>query len=132
MRFIPNLLWFDCSAGALVGVLVLIFSGWLSRLEGLPEGVLLFTGAANLVYAAYSFSLAVRPERPMRLIKVLAIANMAWAPVCIGLIAAFAGAATPFGFVHLGGEAVFVGVLGAVEWRWRRALASGLAGRKTV
>ncbi|MDZ4701405.1 MAG: hypothetical protein SH809_16960 [Rhodothermales bacterium] len=53
------------------------------------------------------------------MIKVLAVANMAWAPVCLGLAVAFAGSATPFGFAHLAGEAVFVGVLGVIEWRWR-------------
>jgi hypothetical protein len=124
MRFIPKLLWFDCSGGALVGVLVLLFGTWLSRLEGLPLGVLLFTRAANLVYAVYSFSLAVRAVRPMALVKGLAMANMAWAPVCTGLLAAFSGSATPFGFAHLAGEAVFVGVLGAIEWRYRHVLAS--------
>ncbi|MDZ4701404.1 MAG: hypothetical protein SH809_16955 [Rhodothermales bacterium] len=55
MRFLSRLLWIDGTGGALVGVLVLILSGWLSRLEGLPEGVLLFTAAANLAYAAFSF-----------------------------------------------------------------------------
>ncbi len=122
MRLLPNLLWFDCSAGALVGVLVLVFSGWLSRLEGLPESVILFTGAANLAYALYSFSLAIRAVRPMALIQGLAIANMAWAPACIGLLLVFVASVTPFGFAHLAGEVIFVGVLGAVEWRWRPIL----------
>lgn len=123
MRLLPKLLWFDGSAGAVVGVLVLLFSAWLSRLEGLPQGVLLFTGVANLVYASYSFSLAMRSSRPIVLIKMLAIANMVWAPVCIGLLVAFFGSATPFGFLHLGGEAVFVGILGMIEWRYRHILA---------
>ena len=109
----------DCTAGALVGVTVLALSGWLSHLEGLPRAVLLFTGVVNLLYAAYSFSLAVRAERPMPLIKLLVAANLAWVPVCLGLAAAFAGSATPFGFIHLVGEALFVGGLGLLEWRHR-------------
>ncbi len=67
--FFKKLLWVDCVGAALAGLTVIALSGWLSRLEGLPWEVLLFTGAANLLYASYSFSLAVRSERPMRLIK---------------------------------------------------------------
>lgn len=116
----------DCIAGTLVGVTVIAFSGWLSRVEGLPREVLLFTGAVNLLYASYSFSLVVRAERPMPLIKLLVFANLAWVPVCLGLTAAFSGSATPLGFVHLVGEAIFVGGLALLEWRHRDLLLSAV------
>ncbi|MEP0548894.1 MAG: hypothetical protein ABJF88_18310 [Rhodothermales bacterium] len=122
MPILRKLLWVDCTAGAVVGVTVIGLSGWLSRLEGLPQDVLLFTGVMNLLYASYSFSLAVRSERPMRLVKLLVFANLAWVPVCLGLAAAFAESATPFGFVHLVGEAFFVGGLAVLEWRHRDLL----------
>lgn len=125
MPRLRKLLWVDCTAGALVGVSVVAFSGWLSSLEGLPREVLLFTGAANLLYASYSFSLAVRPKRSLLMIKLLVIANLVWAPVCLGLAAAFSGVATPFAFMHLIGEAVFVGGLGVLEWRQREYLLAG-------
>ena len=105
--YVKNLLWIDCTGGALVGVLTILLSGWLSRLEGLPQEVLLFIGGANLLYASYSFSLAVQAERPMRLIKLLVVANLAWVPVCLGILAVFSATATPFAFV---------------EWRWRHQL----------
>lgn len=117
-----RLLWIDCIGAALAGVTVIVLSGWLSRLEGLPQGVLLFTGAVNLLYGSYSFSLAVRAERPMPLIKLLVAANLAWAPVCLGLLAAFSATATPFAFAHLVGEAVYVGGLALLEWRNRDLL----------
>lgn len=122
MRFLRNLLWVDCTAGATVGVVVLAASGWLSRLEGLPQAVLLFTGAVNLLYACYSFSLAVRAERTMAQIKLLVFANLAWAPVCLGLALRFREHGTAFGFAHLIGEAVFVAGLAALEWTQRRRL----------
>ncbi len=119
-----NLLWIDCTAAALAGVGVIVLSGWLSRIEGLPQGVLLFTGIVNLLYASYSFSLARRPNRSLRAVKFLVFANLAWVPVCLGLVAYFSSVATPFAFVHLIGEALFVGGLAVLEWRNRDVLAT--------
>lgn len=117
-----NLLWVDCTAGAVVGALVLLLSGWLSGLYGLPRGVFLFTGAANLAYASFSFSLAVRSKRPLPLIVLLVAANLAWAAVMVYLAALFRTTASPLGLAHLIGEALFVGGLGLLEWRWRNLL----------
>lgn len=100
----------------MAGVTVIALSGWLSRLEGLPQGVFLFTGAVNLLYGSYSFSLAIRAKRPMPLIKLLVAANVAWVPVCLGLLVAFSATATPFAFVHFVGEAAYVGGLAVLEW----------------
>ena len=122
MSDLRNLLWVDCTAGAVVGVAVLLLSGWLADLYALPHGLVLVTGAANLLYAAYSCSLAVRPRRTMPWIVALAVANMAWGGVCVGLLVAFGGTASAFGIAHLAAEAVFVGGLGAVEWRVRDRL----------
>jgi len=120
--FFRHLLWIDCTGAAVAGVFVLAFSGWLSRLEGVPQEVLVFTGAVNLLYAGFSFSLAIRRVRPGRLLTGLVIANLAWAPVCIGLLIAFSASATPFAVVHLGGEGVYVAVLAVLEWRNRDLL----------
>jgi hypothetical protein len=120
--FLKNLLWVDCIGGALAGAAVIALSGWLSPLEGLPRAVLLSTGAVNLLYGSYSFSLAIRAERPMGRIKLLVAANLAWAPVCAGLLIAFSGTATPFAYLHLGGEAIYVGGLAVLEWRYRELL----------
>ena len=117
-----NLLWVDCIAGALAGIAMLALSGWLSGLYGLPRGLLLFMGAANLLYASYSFSLARRARRPRPLISLLVFANLAWAGACLALATYFAGTATAFGIVHLVGEGIFVGGLGGLEWRWRERL----------
>jgi hypothetical protein len=117
-----NLLWVDCIAGALAGVVVLTFSGWLGSLYALPRELLLLNGAANLLYASYSFSLARRARRPRALINLLVFANLAWAVACLWLAGTFAGTATMFGVAHLVGEAVFVGGLAGLEWKWRDQL----------
>jgi hypothetical protein len=122
MRVMKNLLWVDCIAGALAGVTVLLFSGWLSSLHRLPRELLLFNGGVNVLYACYSFSLARLPRRPRGLINLLVFANLAWAVVCVWLVTVFAGSATVFGIGHLIGEAVFVGGLAGLEWKWRNQL----------
>lgn len=115
----PWLLWLDCTAGALVGVLVLVFAEWLGRLHGLPVGVLVVLGTANLLYAAYSFSIARNARRTLRPIEVLALANAAWGVVCVVLAVRYWAVVSVFGFVHLFGEAAFVGGLAALQWRQR-------------
>jgi hypothetical protein len=111
MRIIRSLLWIDCIAGALVGLLVLLFGEWLSRLYLLPPAILYFMALANLLYATYSFSLAKRRTRPRALIILLVGANGAWTFVCLGLATHFFETATFLGIGLLVGEAIFVGGL---------------------
>ncbi|PAP79813.1 hypothetical protein B1759_10970 [Rubrivirga sp. SAORIC476] len=117
-----HLLWIDSAAGALVGTVVLLASEELSGWYGLPRGLLLVTGAANVLYAAYSGSLAVRAVRPRAGIVALVVANAAWAVVCLALVWAYAGRGGGLGLLHLGAEAAVVGGLAALEWRHRDAL----------
>ena len=124
MPGLRRLLWVDCAAGALVGATVLALSGWLARVEGLPRGVLVFTGVVNLLYASYSFSLARRAERPLAWIVALVVANLAWVPVCLALAATYRAQMTTFGWLHLVGEAAFVGALAVLEWRHRHRLTT--------
>jgi hypothetical protein len=119
MRITSNLLWIDCTAGAIVGLVVLLFSVQLSHMQALPYSMLLFMGAANLLYASFSFFLATRSKRPMPLIKLLVAANSFWSLVCTCLAVAYADTATFFGLGHLIVEAIFVGSLAAQEWKWR-------------
>ena len=119
---IRNLLWIDCTAGAIVGLMVLLFTAQLSTLQALPHTVMLFMGAANVLYASFSFFLATRSKRPMPLIKLLVVANGFWSLVCICLAVAFADTATFFGLGHLIAEAIFVGSVAMQEWKWRALL----------
>ena len=122
LKISPKLLWVDCSAAAMAGVFVLALSGWLSGFHGLPRSLLIFVGAVNLLYGAYSFSLAVRVERSPALIKLLVCGNACWAIACVVLATSFLGRATVFGLAHLYGEAILVGGLAALEWHQRHHL----------
>jgi hypothetical protein len=127
MRITSHLLWIDCTAGAIVGLVVLLFTAQLSDLQGLPHTLLLFMGAANVLYASFSFFLATRRKRPMVLIKLLVFANGFWSLVCACLAVAFADTATFFGLGHLIAEAFFVGSLAVQEWKWRAQLVQRAA-----
>lgn len=122
MTLSKNLLWIDCSAGALAGVLILAFSGWLSAWYNVPRGLLLFMGAANILYACYSCSLSVRKNRPALMIKILIIANSFWAMVCLGIVSQYYEQLSSLGYLHLLAEAIFVGGLALLEWKWRDQL----------
>ncbi|MBC8089847.1 MAG: hypothetical protein H7Z40_21515 [Phycisphaerae bacterium] len=116
------MLWIDCTAAILAGVLVLAASSWLSSLYVLPRRLLIVTGAANIAYGIYSFSLARRTIRPRALITTLVTANALWAVVCAVIAANVAAEASLFGTAHFVGEGLFVGALAAQEWRHRERL----------
>lgn len=116
------LLWIDCTAGALAGVAMLLLLDWLAALYGMPTDLLVFIGVANMLYASYSFSLAIRRTRTPRALNALIVANGVWALVCVGIAVCWADTATLFGMAHLLVEALFVGSLASLEWKWRGQL----------
>ncbi len=117
-----RLLWIDGSGGLLVGLVVLALLNWLTVLHGLPKGVLAASGVANVAYGCYSLSLARRAVRPPALIRLLVVANLAWAVVCFALATRYSGSASFLGLGHLLMEGVYVGALGCLEWHWREHL----------
>jgi hypothetical protein len=117
-----NLLWVDCIAGGIVGVVTLLINPWLSQWYELPRNLVVLMGAANLLYASYSFSLAIRSTRPRTLILLLIAANLVWAICCLWWAFRFYDTASFFGLAHLLLEALFVGGLALFEWRWRESL----------
>lgn len=128
MMVLRNLLWVDCLAGGIAGTVELLFADRLARLYGFPLELIEWIGAANLLYASFSFSLAARTRRPKTLIHLLVAANGAWAVSCIALAVAFAGTATPWGMGHLLAEAGLVAGLAALEWSQRERLLTRRTG----
>ena len=125
-----RILWIDWIGAAVVGVATISLRDWLSEVGGLPRDVLLTVGLANLAYAAFSLSLSLRPTRSMRLIGILVGANLAWSVVCLGLLLGHWSTVNALAVLHLGGEALYVGVLAMLEWRGRERLARVDSGRK--
>ncbi|MCA9647073.1 MAG: hypothetical protein H6718_12415 [Polyangiaceae bacterium] len=77
--------------------------------------------AANLGYASYSGSLALRVSRvsqlPRLAVDLLVFANVAWGFVCVGLLLGNWATVTVWGIAHLIFEGAFVAGLGLVEFR---------------
>ena len=117
-----RILWIDCLGGLAGGVLVILFSGWISRLEGLPHSIVLFMGIANLSYGSYSLFVATRLTRGIRLVGSLAMANMAWMPICLIVVWLHWETLTLLGCIHVLGEGIYVGILGGIEWSIRKRL----------
>ena len=114
-----NILWLDCVGGLVVGIIVLVFCKVLSNWEGLPLSVVAFMAIMNLVYGAFSLFITLRKPRPIILVRILAIANMAWLLVCIAIVATWFNQLTLLGWIHVLGEGLYVATLGWVEWKWR-------------
>lgn len=124
MNIIKNILWVDCGAAALAGMIVLIVAQWLSPLYHLPKKIIIFIGCVNLLYACYSFLLANYKRRSITLVNILVAANSIWVLICLIMLWMFRREMTIFAIIHILGEAFFVGVLARLEYLWREQLSS--------
>jgi len=115
-----RLLWFDCSAAAIAGTAMLALAGFLAPLFGLPRAVVVFTGIVNLVYGAFSFSLARQPSPAPGRVKLLVVANYSWAGVCLVMALYFAGPGSWPGVSYMLAEGFFVALLATIEARASR------------
>ena len=122
MRCARSLLWIDAGAGLIAGTLTIAFAQWLSTLYALPITLVIVMGFANMTYGSFSLGLARRRVRPLALLRLLVIANAAWAVCCILIAGLSADVASVFGVGQLVAEATFVGGLALLEWRYRDAL----------
>lgn len=116
------LLWIDGCAAAAAAVLLLAFGPWLQSWYGLPAALLQLIAVVSLGYAAYSLSLARLSTRPAWALVLLVLANALWALLCARWAWQYWGTASLLGVLHLLAEALFVGTLAMLEWRWRGRL----------
>jgi hypothetical protein len=114
---LQRLLWIDGIAALTSGCIVLIFTSSLSGFFNIPQPLLRILAFISLGYAAYSLSLAQRKVKPMPLLKLLVVANCAWAVVCLSVMLFYSNTATFYGTIYLILEALFVGTLAFLEWR---------------
>ncbi|MBM3762335.1 MAG: hypothetical protein FJW36_19055 [Acidobacteria bacterium] len=121
-KMAKNVLWIDCLSGAIVGCYLLLLSGWLSGLYGIPQSLVVRNGMVNLAYACFSFSLAMWKGRPAWMVGLLAVANASWMVVCAVAAWQLAGQATVIGLGTIVFEGMYVGWLASVEWAMRERL----------
>ena len=126
MPFISkHILWVDCIGAIATGILLAALSGYIAPLYSLPQSWVIGHACVHLAYGSFSFSLAVRLTRPLVLIKILAIANAAWAFLCVVFAARMVGGDSVLAAAHFIFEGMYVGALGFIEWNRRDALAKG-------
>lgn len=118
-----NVLHIDGSAGLAVGLVLFALAEWVSELYRLPLNIILFLASANILYGCYALALALSNQRSLMAIKVLSIANSVWVVICVAIVVLYVQTASPVGFLFIGGEALFVGVLAVYEWKNRFVLA---------
>ena len=119
-----RILWLDCIGGLVFGLVVIALCWPLSRWEGLPLNVVLATGSANLIYGSYSLFVTTRKNRSLKLVKILAAANMFWLVVCVGILIAYWNQISVLGVLHVAGEGIYVSALGLVEWKMKESLTT--------
>ena len=118
-----NVLHVDGSAGLAVGLVLFALAEWVSELYRLPLNVILFLASANILYGCYALALALSNQRSLMAIKVLSTANSVWVVICVAIVVLYVQTLSPVGFLFIGGEALFVGVLAVYEWKNRFVLA---------
>jgi hypothetical protein len=131
MNLRGRILWIDGIAALLSGGLLLLAADGLAEWYNIFRETLSFIALVNLAYGTYSISIAMLNKRPLVLIVMLVIANLLWSINCLRLACLFRDTASFFGLTHLVGEAIFVGGLAILEWRYRKLLQVGIPLRST-
>jgi hypothetical protein len=108
-NFLRNVLMLDAALSAALGALMVLPSGTLKELLGLPASLLLPAGLAMFPWAAFLLWIATRPTVPKAAIWAVVALNVLWAMDC-GL-AAFVGG---FGPTALGQSFIALHALGAL------------------
>jgi hypothetical protein len=117
-----TLLWTDCIGAGATGAALLALRRPLSVVYQLPQRAIVLHACVHLAYGAYSGRLARAHHRSQTDVRRLAIANLGWGAVCLGLASARSGSHLWRAAMVL--EGLYVGGLGAAEFALRRRLAT--------
>ncbi len=93
-----------------------LFADALAPVLGLPFALLQWSGAALVIFVLFITAIASRKTIPTGPVWLLIAVNAAWVLGCVGLLASSAVTPTLLGALFLIMQAVFVGVLVALEW----------------
>ena len=115
-HFLRNVLRADAISCVASGALQLLFTGLLARLLGLPEPLLLGTGAFLVVYAAAVAFISTREPIPRAIVWLLVAGNALWALGCVALLLGNAAAPTLLGQAYVLVQALIVAVLAELQY----------------
>jgi len=98
----------DATTSGAFGLLMLLAADPLSRLLGLPEGLLRGAGAVLLPYVALLAWLSLRPQMNRALVWAVIIGNIAWAADSLLLLVSGWVSPTPAGYAFVIMQALVV------------------------
>lgn len=119
-----SILHLDGLSGLTAGTLLLLLLEWVGRLYNLPVQTILCIAIANLCYGVYALSLAFSNNRSLILVSFLALANVAWAIICIAILLIYVECVSIIGLTFLCLEGAFVFILALLEWQNRFELST--------
>ena len=115
-KFLRNVMLADAASCVGTGALQVMFAAPLAQLLHLPGPLLAGTGWFLIAYAAVAGFVATRQPVPRGWVALFAAGNVAWAIMCIGVLANGALAPTALGIAWVLVQAVVVVVLADLQW----------------
>ena len=119
-NFLRRVLWLDGILGAATVPSHLLNTGFMSKLLGLSNPLLVWSGWLLVAFALFILLIVSRKAISRSLVKVLIAGNLLWIAGCIELLVVGQGTLTTLGIAYIGVQIVSVSLLSAMEWRGLR------------
>ncbi|MBG9387831.1 hypothetical protein [Caenimonas aquaedulcis] len=127
-RFLRHVLFADAASCVATGLAQVLFANFLATWLGLPAWLLTATGWFLLAYAAVVAFTASRPVVAHGWVRLFVAGNLAWAVLCVAVLAGGVLSPGKLGMAWILAQAVVVVVLAELQWMsLRRAPAVGWA-----
>jgi hypothetical protein len=122
-RFLRHVLAADALSCVATGFSQVLLASPLAQWLGLPAPLLVGTGWFLLAYAAVVGVIATRDPIPSGFVWLFVAGNVAWAILCVVMLASGALAPTTLGIAWILGQAAVVAVLAELQWTGLRRQA---------
>ena len=114
--FLRWVLLADAATCVATGLLLMLGSGVLERLLGLPTGLMRYTGISLLPFAAFLLYLATREHPPQPVVWAVIVLNVLWTADSLLLLLTGWVAPTELGYTFVIAQALGVGVFAGLEY----------------
>jgi hypothetical protein len=114
--FLRYVLWADAVSCLMCGLLQLVCIGTLRQWLGLPENLLVGSGAFLLPYGAAVACLAIRFRQPNKIVWLLIAGNVIWAVGCLDIVFVDVSALTRLGKAYVIAQALTVSALALLQY----------------
>ena len=115
-NFLRYILWADAVSCLMCGLFQLVCIGVLRLWLGLPENLLMGSGAFLVSYGTIVACLAMRFRQPNKIVWPLIAGNVIWAVGCLGIAYFDVPALTALGKAYVIAQALTVSVLASLQY----------------